>query len=132
MFLSRFSPLSFHSIQYKFLTCILSLFYFNTLLKLRKVSSLLPAVVINIQVFYDKHIRQYELSSKDITKEVVFDVIYSDHVKSPWGTDVYGFSCTTLLNRKKFNLTYNAALESGGVLIGENVQINVELELNPL
>lgn len=73
-----------------------------------------------------------DLTIKDVTKEVVFDVIYSGHVKSPWGTDVYGFSCTTLLNRKKFNLTYNAALESGGVLIGENAQINVELELNPL
>lgn len=73
-----------------------------------------------------------DLTIKDVTKEVVFDVVYSGHIKSQWNADVYGFSCTTLLNRKRFNLTYNAALESGGVLIGENVQINVELELHPL
>ncbi|ATP42071.1 hypothetical protein CSE16_19785 [Solibacillus sp. R5-41] len=73
-----------------------------------------------------------DLTIKGVTKEVVFDVVYSGHVKSPWNTDAYGFSCQTIINRKDFNLTYKSTLESGGFLIDENVQINVELEINPL
>ncbi|MEG0471534.1 MAG: YceI family protein [Solibacillus sp.] len=73
-----------------------------------------------------------DLTIKDTTREVVFDVVYSGHVKSPWNTDAYGFSCKTTINRKEFNLTYNATLESGGFLIDENVQVNVELEISPL
>jgi polyisoprenoid-binding protein YceI len=73
-----------------------------------------------------------DLTIKDITKPVVFDVTYLGHVKSPWNTDAYGFSCSTLINRKDFNLTYNAVLEKGGLLLDEIVQINVELQLNPM
>lgn len=73
-----------------------------------------------------------DLTIKDITKPVVFDVTYLGYAKSPWKTDAYGFSCSTKINRKEFNLTYNATLEKGGLLIDENVKINVELQLNPI
>ena len=73
-----------------------------------------------------------DLTIKDITKPVVFDVTYLGYAKSPWNTDAYGFSCSTFINRKDFNLTYNAVLEKGGLLLDENVQINVELQLNPI
>lgn len=73
-----------------------------------------------------------DLTIKEVTKPVTFDVKYLGHVISPWQTDAYGFSCTTLINRKEFNLTYNAILEKGGFLIDENVEINVELQLNPI
>lgn len=80
----------------------------------------------------DKFKMHGDLTIKDITKPVVFDVTYLGYARSPWNTDAYGFSCTTLINRKEFNLTYNAILEKGGLLLDENVQINVELQLNPL
>lgn len=72
------------------------------------------------------------LTIKGVTKSVTFDVTYNGHVKSPWDAEAYGFSCTTVINRKDFGLTYNAALEAGGLLIDELVTINVELQLNIL
>lgn len=73
-----------------------------------------------------------DLTIKGTTKPITFDVTYVGHVKSPWNTDAYGFSCTTIINRKEYNLTYNSTLETGGLLIDENVKITVELQLNPL
>lgn len=72
------------------------------------------------------------LTIKNVTKLTTFDVTYTGHVKSPWGLDTYGYTCTTTINRKDFNLTYNAALETGGFIIDELVTINVELQLNVL
>ena len=73
-----------------------------------------------------------DLTIKDITKPITFDVTYLGYAKSPWNTDAFGFSCSTWINRKEFNLTYNATLEKGGLLLDENVKINVELQLNPI
>lgn len=73
-----------------------------------------------------------DLTIKDITNPVTFDVTYTGYEKSPWNVEAFGFTCTTVINRKEFNLTYNAALETGGFLIDENVQINVELQLNTI
>ena len=70
------------------------------------------------------------LTIKNVTKLITFDATYTGHVKSPWGLDAYGYTCTTTINRKDFNLTYNAALETGGFIIDELVTINVELQLN--
>lgn len=49
--------------------------------------------------------------------------------KDPWGNTRIGLAATTKVNRKDFGLTYNAALETGGVLVGEEVHITIELEL---
>jgi polyisoprenoid-binding protein YceI len=46
------------------------------------------------------------------------------------GNIVAGFSGQTTINRKEFGLTWNATLETGGVLVGEDVKINIELELH--
>lgn len=73
-----------------------------------------------------------ELTIKDVTKVVTFEATYRGHAKSPWGQDTYGFSATTQINRKDFNLTYNAILESGGVLISEIVDIYAEFEIYPI
>ena len=73
-----------------------------------------------------------DLTIKEVTKPVTFTVTYTGHVKSPWQAETYGFSCTTTINRKAFGLTYNAAIETGGLLIDELVTINVELQLNML
>jgi len=49
--------------------------------------------------------------------------------KDPWGNTRIGLSATTKIDRKEFGLTWNAALETGGILVGEDVHISIDLEL---
>ena len=70
-----------------------------------------------------------DLTIRDVTREVALDVEYLGQAKSPWGTTSAGFTATTKINRKDWNLTWNQALETGGVLVGEEVEISIELEL---
>jgi len=70
-----------------------------------------------------------QLTIKDITKEVVLDVDYAGIAKSPWGTVSAGFSASGSLNRKEWGLNWNQALETGGVLVGDKINIEIELEL---
>jgi len=51
-------------------------------------------------------------------------------VKDPWGNVKRGFSATGKLNRKDFGLTWNKALEAGGVAVGEEVTITIDIEAN--
>jgi polyisoprenoid-binding protein YceI len=48
--------------------------------------------------------------------------------KDPWGYTRIGLSATTRINRKDFGLTWNTALETGGILVGEDVTITIDLE----
>ncbi len=70
-----------------------------------------------------------DLTIRDITKEVSLDVEYTGTVKTPFGTTNAGFNARTKINRKDWNLTWNVALEPGGVLVGDESQIDIELEL---
>ena len=72
-----------------------------------------------------------DLTIRDITKPVTFEVEYGGKGVNPWGAEVYGFEASAKINREEFGLTWNAALETGGVLVGKDIKINVELELNP-
>jgi polyisoprenoid-binding protein YceI len=70
-----------------------------------------------------------DLTIRDITNEVALDVEYSGMAKNPWGGMTAGFTATTTINRKDWNLVWNVALETGGVLVGEDIKINIECEL---
>jgi polyisoprenoid-binding protein YceI len=70
-----------------------------------------------------------DLTIRDITREVVLDVEFAGIAQSPWGATQVGFSAHTKVNRKDWNLTWNVALETGGLLVGDDVNINIELEL---
>jgi len=70
-----------------------------------------------------------DLTIRDVTKEVVLNVEYAGQAKSPWGTTSAGFSATTKINRKDWGLTWNQTLETGGVLVGDEISVNVELEI---
>ena len=72
-----------------------------------------------------------DLTIKGITKPVTFDVEFGGKGKNPWGVEVYGFEAEAKINREDFGLTWNAALETGGVLVGKDVKIQLELEVNP-
>ena len=73
-----------------------------------------------------------DLTIKDVTKPVTFKVEYGGKGKNPWGAEVYGFEGKAKVNREEFGLTWNAALETGGVLVGKDIKIKVELELSPV
>lgn len=64
------------------------------------------------------------------TRDVILDVEdFSQTVTDPWGNTRRGASATTTINRKDFGLTWNKALEAGGVVVGEEVRISLEVEL---
>jgi polyisoprenoid-binding protein YceI len=70
-----------------------------------------------------------DLTVRDLTREITLDVEYSGQAKSPWGTISAGFSAAGSLNRKNWNLNWNQALETGGVLVGDEIKFNVEVEI---
>ena len=70
-----------------------------------------------------------DLTLSGVTKPAVLDVEYQGNAKSPWGTTNYGFSAHTKINREDWGLTWNAALETGGWLVGKEISIDIELEL---
>ncbi|WP_432353155.1 YceI family protein [Sporosarcina sp. A2] len=72
-----------------------------------------------------------DLKIKGVTKAVTFDVGFGGKGLDPWGNEVYGFEAETKINREEFGLTWNTALETGGVLVGRDIKIKVELEVNP-
>lgn len=69
------------------------------------------------------------LSLHGVTKEVELTGEMLGRTTDPWGNDRIAFEATTTLNRKEFGLTWNQALETGGLLVGENVEVVVELQL---
>jgi polyisoprenoid-binding protein YceI len=69
------------------------------------------------------------LTIRDVTREVVLDVHEEGRSKDPWGNLRWGFTATTAINRKDYGLNWNVALEAGGWLVGDQVKINIDLEL---
>jgi polyisoprenoid-binding protein YceI len=70
-----------------------------------------------------------ELTIKGVTKTVAFEVSGpTEPGKDPWGNTRIGVEATTKISRKDFGLTWNAALETGGVLVGDQVTITIEAQ----
>ena len=69
-----------------------------------------------------------DLTIRDVTREVVLDVEHGGQGKDPWGNQRVGFTATASLNRKDFGLTWNQALETGGVLVADRVDVEIELQ----
>ena len=63
-----------------------------------------------------------------VTKSETFNVTFEGSSVDPWGNTKAGFSVNGVINRSDYGLTYNAALETGGVLIGDDIKISLELE----
>jgi polyisoprenoid-binding protein YceI len=83
-----------------------------------------------VEVTDSEHAKLYgDLTIRGITNPIVLNVEFTGKSKSPWGTDNYGFEAHTKINRKDWGLTWNAALETGGVLVGDEVNIDIELEV---
>ncbi|MBI3185730.1 MAG: YceI family protein [Myxococcales bacterium] len=69
-----------------------------------------------------------ELTIRGISRPVTLDVEYAGRAKDPWGGERAGFSARTSINRKDFGLTWNMALEAGGFVVGDKVEIDIEVE----
>ena len=69
-----------------------------------------------------------DLTIKGVTKPVTFDLEYGGIGKDPWGNTRAGFTLTGTINRKDFGMAYNAVLETGGIMVGEKVAIELDIE----
>lgn len=69
-----------------------------------------------------------DFTIRDVTRTETFLVTYEGSSKDPWGGERAGFAVEGKIKRSNFGLTYNAALETGGVLIGDDVKIYVEIQ----
>jgi polyisoprenoid-binding protein YceI len=69
-----------------------------------------------------------DLTIKDVTRPVTLEVEYLGEQPSPFGDRRVGFSATTKINREDFGLTWNVALETGGVLVSKDIKIELDLQ----
>ena len=69
-----------------------------------------------------------DLSLHGVVREVTLEAEFAGVGKDPWGNQRAGFSAKASLDRRDYGLVWNAALETGGVLVGEKVEIAIELE----
>lgn len=69
-----------------------------------------------------------KLSIRGNTRDVVLDVGFTGEGQDPWGNKKAGFTARTKINRKDFGLNWNETLETGGVLVGEEVEIQIDAE----
>jgi polyisoprenoid-binding protein YceI len=69
-----------------------------------------------------------DLTVRGVTKPVTFDLEFGGTGADPWGNTRAGFTARTTISRKDFGLEYNAALETGGVLIGDKITIELDIE----
>lgn len=70
-----------------------------------------------------------ELSIRGVTRPVELDVTFLGVVTDPWGNEKAGFTAQTEIDREAFGITWNAALETGGVLVGRTVKIELDVQL---
>ncbi|WP_338869833.1 YceI family protein [Myxococcus stipitatus] len=69
-----------------------------------------------------------DLTIRDVTREVVLETELLGKVKDPWGNERLAFQASTSIDRKDFGLSWNQALEAGGLLVGERVDISLDVQ----
>jgi polyisoprenoid-binding protein YceI len=77
----------------------------------------------------DDYVLQGDLTIKGITKPVKLFVEFGGVIKDPWGNEKAALSIQGKINRKDWGLNWNAALEAGGVLVGEEISFDIDVEL---
>ncbi len=83
----------------------------------------------HVDVLGDRHLAVVgELTMHGVTREIVLDTTYGGRVRDPWDGERVGFEATATLDRRDFGLVWNAALDAGNVLVGNTVEIDIEVE----
>jgi polyisoprenoid-binding protein YceI len=86
-----------------------------------------------VEALDPEHIRVTgNLTIRGVTQEVPLVVELGGRNMTPWGQQKMGFSATTQINRKDFGLTWNMALEMGGMMVGDDIKISIDGEATPL
>ena len=68
------------------------------------------------------------LTLHGVTRPVTLDVEMGGIIKDPWGKQRAAFTATTVLNRKDFGLSYSKVLETGGLMVGDEVKVEIQVE----
>lgn len=69
-----------------------------------------------------------ELTVHGVTREVVLNGAFEGRASDPWGGQRIGYSATTTIDRKEFGLTWNQALEVGGVMVGDEIKVELDVQ----
>jgi polyisoprenoid-binding protein YceI len=69
-----------------------------------------------------------DLTIRGVKREVALDAEYGGRGKDPWGNERIGFVAKTSIDRKEFGLTWNQVLEAGGVLVGDRIEIELDVQ----
>ena len=86
----------------------------------------------SIKSFKGKYDVSGILTLHGVSKEVTFKAVHLGSATNPWGQETTSYSATAVINRKDFGMSWNKELDKGGLLIGNNVTITVELETAPI
>lgn len=70
-----------------------------------------------------------DLTIKGVSQKVTLDVEFGGLMKDPWGNEKAGYTLSGKINRKDFGLTWNATLETGGVLVSDEIKISCDVQL---
>lgn len=94
-----------------------------------------PKMTFNSTSITQKDDDEYEITGdmtiKGVTKPVTFKAEYEGTGKNPWGVDVVAYEVKGKIKREDFGLTWNQVLEAGGVLVGSEIKISLDVQLNP-
>ncbi len=71
-----------------------------------------------------------DLTIRDVTKQVTFDATFNGSIKAPWGATIYSWTATLTLDRFDYNLKWNKAIETGGLIAGKDVTVTMNLEFD--
>src|SRR6266480_1427172 len=77
---------------------------------------------------HEQYMMAGDLTIRDSTRPVSLEVVYSGQAMDPMGNVHAGFSAETTINRKDWGLNWNVALEAGGLLVGDQIRIGLEIE----
>ena len=86
-----------------------------------------PSITFSLEKISDDYAFG-KLTMKGVTKDVKLDFENNGSIKDPWGNTRVGLSLSGKLNRKDYGITWNKALETGGVVVGNKIKLSIELE----
>jgi polyisoprenoid-binding protein YceI len=76
----------------------------------------------------DRYVVTGDLTIRDVTRTIELPVTYLGAATDPWGNEKLGFEASITISRKDYGLAWNAVLETGGFLVGDDVKVNVSLQ----
>jgi polyisoprenoid-binding protein YceI len=77
----------------------------------------------------EKYLLKGALTMRDVTKPVTFEVVYNGTITDPWGNTKAGFKIKGMVNRLDYGLKWNTMMEAGGAVVGEEIEIECNVEL---